>query len=280
MSFAALQQAVFGKRSVWLYRLEHLGQVANLTSGSRPVVASLGLGGSPDETEFLPEVITHTRILRTSAIGREETQLVFPESSQLARSYLGENGYQANLVRIWRGYAEDTDGEFELVFRGRVIAAQPRWTRITLQAQNRFTELAGKGISAVMQRPCRHAHYFGGCGLVLSEWQVAGGVTAVSGSGVTVPEAAAAAAGSYSGGILEWNGAKQLITRHVGSALSLLAPIPGLAAALVASPPSVPVLIAPGCNLTRERCVQFGNIANFGGFPFMEGNPYDGRSMF
>lgn len=279
MSFAALQAAVFGKRSVWLYRFEQLGEVANFTSGSRSVVASLGLGGSPDETEFEPAVVTHTKIMRTSAIGREETQLVFPESSPWARRYLGENGYRANLVRIWRGYAEDTDGEFSLVFRGRVIAAQPRWTRITLMAQNRFTELSAKGIAAVMQKPCRHAHYFEGCGLDLATFQVAGGVTAASATGVTVPEAAASSSGHYSGGILEWDGSQQLITRHVGSTLSLLAPIPGLAAALALTNP-LPVQIAPGCNLTRERCAEFGNVANFGGFPFIGGNPYDGRSLF
>jgi hypothetical protein len=37
--------------------------------------------------------------------------------------------------------------------------------------------------------------------------------------------------------------------------------------------------IVPGCNLTPDACIGFGNIANFGGFWFMAETPFDGRQL-
>jgi hypothetical protein len=61
--------------------------------------------------------------------------------------------------------------------------------------------------------------------------------------------------------------------------VTLVNPIPGLVAAVGAG--ATNVKIAPGCPLARSVCNdRFANILNFGGFPFISDNIFDGRQLF
>ena len=277
MSYLTELARSFGKSGIWLYEFTRDGVTTRLCAAGSDYV-----DGSAVTWTAAP--VTHTRFRITSAIGREETQLVFPQSNAFARGYLTDLSYSENSVTIYHEFRDQTPEARAVKFRGRVTGTQPRFTRLTLVAQNRFTELGRKGLSAVMQRPCRHALYHEkdgyGCGLAIADFEEAGTATAFAANVATVTGADAQADGYYSGGVLTWSGKRQMIVRHVGTALTLLGPIDGLAAA-IASSSSEAVTIGPGCDLTRATCeARFDNLANFGGFPWMTDSPFDGRTLF
>jgi uncharacterized phage protein (TIGR02218 family) len=279
VSYASLITTVFGKRPIWLYELNVNGSTYYLTSAAEDYV-------DEDARTWVSTAISHTRFRVTSAIGRAETQLVMPQSNPIAQEFVDDTGYEDNYVKIYHEFQDQTPKARVQKFVGRVIAGRPVFTRITLLAENRMTEMRRKGLAAVIQRPCRHALYHTkdgyGCGLNIANWQVSGSLTAL-GTGNTVATVSAAssfATGYFSGGVLTWNGKRQMIVRHTGSSLRLLAPVFGLAEALAASNPQS-VQIAPGCNLTRNTCSsRFNNLANFGGFPWIDETPFDGKTIF
>ncbi|MCV2877616.1 DUF2163 domain-containing protein [Sedimentimonas flavescens] len=288
MSYAAIAAWVSGKRPVWLYRLD-LGQESVFyTSRAGGYVTTpdffdrFDFFDEPDvfTRTWAPSAIAHSRIRQTSAIGRAETALVLPNSDAFARRFLGGQGIAESRVTIWHGFSNDPDGELVVKFRGRVVGVRPMLTRITLICENRFTEMRRKGLSAVMQQPCRHALYHGGCGLNIADWQQDLTATAASGAFLTVPGAATEADGHYSGGVLSFGGQMQMILKHTGSTLRLLKPMPDLSEEIAAWG-SAAVKLAPGCPLTLDACAsKFNNALNFGGFPWMTDSPFDGRNIF
>jgi uncharacterized phage protein (TIGR02218 family) len=293
MSFASILATVFGKRPVWLYRFTRGPSEAFFTSRnesySEPIT---DVFDTPDVFNDDVDVFTRTwegialsqsRIRDTSVMGRAECDITFPQTSTWAQSYLSDNGYANNDVHIFQLFANDGDLEKRRRFVGRVVGTKPTLTRISLVCENRFTEGRYKALAAVIQRPCRHALYNQqgglGCGAALADFQVSATASGITGNACTVAAASSQADGYYSGGILSWNGRLQLITKHVGTTLTLLGPIDGFAAAVGGS--NQDVLIAPGCDLSRSTCFnRFNALDNFGGFPWADETPYDGKALF
>jgi uncharacterized phage protein (TIGR02218 family) len=292
MSYSDILDNVFGKRPIWIYRFVKGGEERFFTSRStdwRDTDADffdqIDVFNSTDffSNVYISTALFQSSIKNTSAIGRAETTFTFPQTDEWAQSYIEDNGYDDNQVFVYRLFLNDGALEKQLKFRGRVISASSALTRIVLTAENRFTELRRKGISAVVQRPCRHALYHSkggyGCGLNIADFEAAGTLTALSGNTATVAAAASQADGYYSGGVFSWQGKRQFIISHSGSTLTLLGAVPGLAAAQASG--NQPVSIAPGCDLTRATCnSKFNNLANFGGFPWADETPYDGKTLF
>lgn len=292
MSYASILSSIFGKRPIWLYHFQK--------DGAEVFYTSRGTDYSDTRADFFDQEnfffgedvfnivwkstpIYNSALRSTSAIGRAEIDFVLPQTNEWAQSYIGDNGYEDNLVLVYHLFTNDPDLEKSLKFRGRVIASRPMLTRITLLAENRFTELARKGISAVIQRPCRHALYHSrgglGCNLSIADFETETTLSAISAGVADVPAAASQADGYYAGGVISWNGKRQLITAHSGSSLTMLGPIAGLTDALAEG--SQTIKIAPGCDLTRQTCNdRFNNLANFGGFPWATETPYDGKTLF
>jgi len=274
MTYSAFQALVSGKRPVWLYHIRLGQQEAFLTS-------------SGEDFEYSGQVytataMTQTRIRVTSAIGRAEVKVILPNSHEMARRFIGDTGYQDNELNIYHTYRNDPDQEVVTKFRGRVVDCRPFYKTITLAAENRFTVFRRKGLVDVVQRPCRHALYHGGCGLNIADWQAAGTATAwnASTSTVTITEAGEQEDQYYAGGVLSFGLERQFITSQVGDQVGLLGPVPGLADEISDSG-SASVQIAPGCDLSMSTCQnKFDNLLNYGGFPWITDNIYDGRNTF
>jgi len=270
MTYSAILATISGKRPAWLYEITKDGTTTLLTSRATDVLIDVGRGA---ET-FTAATISHTQLRVTSAIGRAETDLILPQTSALGQSFLDGIGATDALVTIYHTFLNDPDAEVAIKYRGRAVAVKPSLTRVVVTCENRFTEMRRKALAAVMQRPCRHALYHGGCGLSLASYQTT--VTATAWDNPWLTLTTGQAVGYYSGGIASYNGALRFIQRDEGTRIRLSAPLPGLADALPAS-----VSIAPGCDLTLATCdSKFGNSANFGGFPWMRASPYDGRNPF
>ena len=277
MSFAGVAALLSGQRPFHLYRFARGGQEALYTSRPEPITRTVaGVTG----TEWAPQAIAHSRIPDTDQAFRAEVKVRLPLSDPWAFSLVGAVEFEPVTVAIWRGFLNDTSNELVPIFRGQVLGVQPQeGGLIELSCMTDIAAMQRKGLSAVMQRPCRHSVYGRGCGLVLSEWQTAGAVLSVAGAQVAVEGADAQPDGFYRGGVFSWDGRLAMIMGHAGEALTLAGVVPGLSAASAEGP--VEALIAPGCQLTREVCAsRFNNINNFGGFPWISDNPFDGRQVF
>ena len=264
-TYAALRS---GKTPAWLYEITFDGTTNYLAQGR-----DYTLGG---------QLYTGTTLYRTNIVSTQDAQraavnVTFPRTNALARQIRDYSGLDEVGIKIREVFKEDPDQEALTLFDGRVVSAKPKLPIIILTCEDHFTEARRKSLSAVMQKACRHAHYHGGCGLDINGYNVAATATDYSGDVLTVTEAALQADGHYAGGIVTFGGVPRMIMEHTGSALTLLDEMPGLADDITANGTSS-VSIAPACARNMSDCHdKFGNILNFGGFPWMDEAPFDGR---
>lgn len=294
MSFATFLAKVSGKNRFWLYRIElgatRVFYTSRATQYEQHNFDVFDMADVFDQVDVFTRVwspvpIKQGRIRRTSHIKRAELDLVLPRTNAIAQQFRDGLEAQASKLQILTGFANDPDAEVVTKFLGRVVGVKPGIVSITLTAENLFTALRRKALAQNMQRLCGHAQYhdpgpdYAGCKLVLADWQTIATATAVSGDVLTVTEAANFDDGYFSGGILEYGSDRRFILKHAGAELTLLSLPAGIATAV--SGGSVAVKIAPGCNLTFQMCsAVFQNTDNFGAFPFMSSNPFDGRNPF
>lgn len=282
MAFADYLGQIFGKRAVWLYRIVIPGVATyHVTSRGRGYESS---AGKPDATFVSTTAWASTAILnggvtQTTRAERAEVKVSLPTTGEIAQAVLGYDGQGDIAVTIWQTFAGDPDEEYALKFTGRVVRINPGLLAVDLTCEEGFTAMSRSSVAQVMQRLCRHAHYFttadgGGCRLDVDDWKQVVSITAIAGRVITVPLAALQPDGTFTAGILFWGGDEYFVQQHVGSALTLEKAPPGLSGLL----PEDADLV-PGCNLTPENCVALDNIENFGGFWFMSESPFDGRAI-
>lgn len=288
MSFASIQALLTGKTPFWLFDFARGTTRAFMTTHSEDVVTI------PDAFDLLdvfaaPDAFTRTwsstpglsrsKIPYSTEAGKSTMSITFPNSNAFARQYLTPAGLGLTTVAIWKGHRSDPDQEFVIKYRGDLFQVKPGDPEITLDFGSDAILMDSKALIRVMQQNCAHSVYFGGCGLVQSEWETAMQATAGSGTAYTVPLAAVQPANTYRAGILRWGGLQEMIIKHSGAAITLAAPIPGLAEEIAATG-FADVHLAPGCDLTLGTCSgRFANHLNFGGFPWMSDSPFDGRSI-
>jgi hypothetical protein len=282
MAFSDYLSQIFGKRGVWLYRIVIPGVATyHITSRGRDFTSS---ADKPDDTfastqNWISTAILNGGVTQTTRAERAEVKVSLPTTGDIAQAVLGYDGQGDITVTIWQTFAGDPDEEYKVKFAGRVVSIQPGLLAVTLRCEEGFTAMARSSVAQVMQRLCRHAHYFttddgGGCRLDVDDWKQAVSITSVSGRVVTVPLAALQPEGAFTAGILFWAGNEYFVQEHDGALLTLEAVPVGLAAAV----PEDADLV-PGCNLTPDNCAAFDNIENFGGFWWMEESPFDGRAL-
>lgn len=295
MSYINILTSRFAKRPLWLYEFNRNGRYWLWTSRSKTYVESLpdvysvtdvysGTDVFNKRWESTP--IGHSRFRITSSTARAETSFIFNGSNEMASLYFNGNDSVSNTVTVYHEFLNDPDNERIVKFRGRVIGTETMLTKFTLVAENNFTELRRKGLTAVIQRPCRHALYHSlggvGCNLLLSNFQDDVKCTSVSGKIVTVVSAISRPDGYYNGGIFTFGNRQQLILKHAGGTIQLASIITGLSDAVSnAGVEGLDVKLAPGCDLTRQTCNdRFNNLANHGGFPWADDTPFDGKTLF
>ena len=172
-----------------------------------------------------------------------------------------------------------TDAGTNVYWKGRLASAKPTVDDITLVFESIFTSMRRPGLRARYQRNCRHALYGRGCLLNKDDFDVAGSVTVVNGNVLTIAAAGALVSGILVGGMVKSsNNIYRFITDHSGSLVTITRYIPIITNSIGAGP--VAVTLYPGCDRSLTRCIQLGNLPNYGGFPFIPiKNPFDGSSI-
>lgn len=265
MSYATLETSTQDGAPVELYTFAQGTQFWRFTTAPDTVTyAAVG---------YTPSSISRDRIKQTADVLKDSLKLEFPRGDSFASQFLGFAPDIVTTVTVMRGHAGDS--EFIPYWKGRVIAAVASGNKIELACESVFSSIRRPGLRARYELTCRHALYSARCGVNLEASQTTGVTSVVSGVTLTVPEAAGFADGYFTGGMVKApDESTRFIVAHAGEVLTVQRPIAGLSAGET-------VRLYPGCDHLMTTCnSKFGNIDNFGGFPWIPiRNPYDGRSI-
>jgi hypothetical protein len=287
MTFAASLAKASGKKPVWLYRFTVGATVFHVTR--RPSTLFGGPGhvtaiGQPDATflasqNWTPMPLEHGKLTQSSETARSEWEVSIPAQSTLGIAIRDHEDISKISVKAWQTFKDDVDEEYVVRFEGRVSVRKPGTIILSLVCETGLSELKYQSNPVVIQRPCRHCHYFtptdaneSGCKLDPDDWKVAATASSNTGTLVICNEALDEDDGHYTYGLLFWSGQEFFILSHLGNQLRLdRAPIgmPGFAS----------IDIAPGCDGSLARCEFFENTDNHGGFPFMTETPWTGWAI-
>jgi uncharacterized phage protein (TIGR02218 family) len=157
------------------------------------------------------------------------------------------------------------------IFAGRVAEVDVTDALVVITINDMRELLTRMVPSDVYQAQCRHTLFDYGCTLVQSNFAQSGVANAASTSKViTTDDAIPIGTGlTYElGTIVMTSGLNRGFQRTVKAwtephTLPLLNPFPFDIAG------GDTFTVYPGCDKTRDKCIVFGNIANFGGFPYI-----------
>lgn len=166
-------------------------------------------------------------------------------------------------------------------WKGRLASIKPDDAKLTMVFESIFTSLRRPGLRARFQKSCRHALYGRGCTLDPEDFADTGSCVAISGTVLTVTEAALQPNGYYLGGMVRApDGSLGYIINHVGTSITMQrVPYNILQTAEEGFPFSV--TLYPGCDHSRATCGdKFSNGLNYGGFDWIPSkNPMGGSSI-
>jgi uncharacterized phage protein (TIGR02218 family) len=181
-------------------------------------------------------------------------------------------------VVIKRVHRDDLDPA--VIWNGRVLNCGFDGVQARLNCEPASTSLKRPGLRRLYQRQCPHVLYAQGpgqCNVVRATHSTVTTVSAVSGVTLSV---AALASKPWAGGFVEWEPASGVLERRFilsfsGLALTLSQAFQGIEVGDT-------VTVSPGCDHTTATCSStYGNLANYGGMPFMpDKNPFDGTPVF
>jgi uncharacterized phage protein (TIGR02218 family) len=264
---------------VELYRIVIDATTWTWTSGD----TALDYGG---ET-YTPIAIKRSNLEQGTEINRANIKLLLPRTNPVAARYLATVPDFPASVTIFR----DEGSGVATYWKGRIAGASGSNSEVTLDCESAFTSLRRTGLRARYQIDCRHALYSRGCNLNLDDWGTVAVLEAMTGTVLTIPEAASEPDGWYLGGIVKAdNGVMRWVTEHVGDQVTIFLPFDGVEGALANSGygnnygnyyGGYGVTMYPGCDRTTETCdSKFSNLLNHGGFPWIPSrNPFDGSSL-
>ena len=280
MSFDAIANLIKGQRPFFLYSFRRNDQEFLFTNKKTEIIRSVpGITGDT----WIPEAITHGNIIDTDQAFRAELPISFPMTNEFAFNQLGFFSVNPMKVRILKGFFNDETNELRAQFVGEVISVMIERTsgQITFSCMTDIAALERKGLSQVIQRPCRHSLYGTDCGVSIDDYKTTVSITTITPNSrfAQIDANPVLQNGVLRGGILIWQGRYSMIDDNQGNILKLKENLPDLVNAV--SIESQFVEIAPGCRLTRSDCnSKFNNILNFGGFPWMSDNPFNGKQVF
>lgn len=266
MSYAGQENSVAAGRPVELYRFALGPQRWTFTSGQTAVVYQ-------SET-YTPVSVKRSGIEQGTEINRASMDITLPRDNPLAALFIASPPEGVLSVTLYRYHATDAANETIVLWKGRVSGARLSGSELTVKCEPLATSLKRTGLRARYQLLCRHALYSPGCGALKEAFRTDGTVASISGTSVQVAAAGTQPDGYFVAGILAAASAQQMIVGHTGSTLTLIAPMPTLVAGAA-------VRLYAGCDRSVAVCRdRFGNIANYGGFPFIPTkNPFAGDGI-
>ncbi|HEY9819104.1 MAG TPA: phage BR0599 family protein [Candidatus Obscuribacterales bacterium] len=260
------------------------GQPLYLYTFARNGVSTVYLAASQNDevyggNTYLASEINHSNIKTSRNLERQELEVTVARTNTQVSTMEAEGSARVSLT-ISRVHRTDGTDELAVVWKGIVQQVRRNGDDKVFVCNSIMSDLTRQTLHARAQRTCRWVHYGDGCGLTLADFQDPYTASATSGNTVTLTTTPAAPTSlSYDSGILTFNGENRTIDSVSGTTVTLLEPFEALADAITAGGNQA-ITLAPGCTLNQTSCAAFGNLDNFGGFPYFPNiGAFDGRSI-
>lgn len=234
--------------------------------------ASYHIADSDGTYESAP--IRNSSVKVTGELAKNGISIDLPRDNALAQRFLGGVPEVITTLTIFR---DDIGLGSEGVFwKGRVVSAPISDDVVTLECEDVFTTMERPGLRIPVQAGCPyHLYSDNNCKVVKANFATDAEIVAVSGLTLTItlaPDSTIDSTsppetdGYFSGGIVELaDGTMRRISHHAGNVYTLLSAFNGLDVDSV----GLACTLYPGCNRTISDCqTKFGNLDNYGGFPF------------
>lgn len=227
---------------------------------------------------FTDSGVKRNNIEQKNEISKANLEVTIPIDHPLSLSLLTSYSEQVMTISVFTLHG----ATLEISWKGRLASIKPADDNLTLNFESVFTSLRRPGLRARFQRSCRHSLYAGGCNLDRSAYAFAGTIDAITGTTLTVPEAASEADGHFNGGMAEaLDGTLSYILSHTANQIELQRVSYSTLTDFDVFGAGVAVVLYPGCDHTRATCnAKFANILNYGGFDWIPlRNPLGGGSI-
>ena len=269
MTYDAAERSLASGRPVELYSFNRQSQYFRYTSADSEQVVS--------SNTYQSVVIKRANIEQGTELNRGALQISVQRDLALVALY--QAGPPSEIVTCQISQFHAGDNQVQIIWSGRIISMSiwaDGMAKIILEPV--YNSLRRMGLRRVYQRQCPHLLYGAACGANSSTFRVPG-VTASSGTTLTVSAVGAFANGYFAGGYVEWQVIvgiyeRRFIESHTTTSLVLST------RADVALGTAVNVY--PGCDHLLATCnSKFANAANFGGLPYIPSkNPFDGTPVY
>lgn len=266
-----------------LYRFTEGDNVWTLTSADENEIYNAGFG---DET-YLSSTIGRDEIESKNELSKANINVTVPLDSEMGRRWMKSILDEIVTLTIFAKDGATTN----VIWKGRLSSVKPEAAAIKLIFESVFTSMRRTGLRMKYQRSCPHVLYGRGCNLNKDDFAVETPITAVNGTAVIAPGAAAYPDGWFTAGMIESpDGSLRFITAHMGNSLTLIRALDDLSQSFAASGygqnyggfyGGLTANIYPGCDRSKEICSsKFNNINNNGAYPFIPlKNPMGGSSI-
>ena len=233
------------------------------TSGQQPIVYNF--------INFEPIYIRMSGLKWTDDITEQAVEVHVKADHPIAKDFVASVP-ALTCYLVVRRYIKQAN-EFRIVWQGVIISPEitEDWICI-LRCEPMLRMINRMGLRPMYQLACRHPLYSAKCGLNRANFRTRTTVTAINGTAITVGNTPSRTC--VNGEIYrERDGAARMIYSQASNVLTLSAGIPGLTVGDT-------VDVYPGCNHAISNCQGFGNLNNFGGFPYIPSkNPFTGDSL-
>jgi hypothetical protein len=276
MTFAAYESSVEDGGPIQLYRFVYGTEAGEyLAYTSHTVAVTVDHGGSVGEITYAPVPVERGNIVSNGTLDKSAVRMSFDVGTDLAELFRVYPPSSVVTLTIYEGHIDDPDGEFIVVWAGRVIAASRDKSELQLSGEPVSTQLKRPGLRRHYQYGCPHALYGAPCGADKAAATVSSTVSAISGTVVTLASGwqGTFPSGKFVRGVLEWTPSgssmqRRTILRVSGDNLTLS----GIPVDLAVSD-AVDVVL--GCN--HQAFASAGgdceglhdNLVNFGGQPWI-----------
>lgn len=262
MSYDAIEKSGAASEPYELFLFQATGLSFAVTNSENPITY---LG-----QQYMPTTVTRTETELSNEVVSGQMKIYLPIDHPLSELLIPYLPSAPIAVTVFGSHYGDS--ETAVLFTGEIASA--RFTdQCEITCNSAQYLLQRKIPQQLYQAPCSHIFGDAGCGADLTQHTYHGTISAVDSTGtvLTIP-AFASIPDSLQAGYLKRGNDYRMIVGHSGSTVTLISPIPGLAA-------SIAVDATAGCALDFATCQHYGRTSSFLGFDLIPTvNPFDGSA--
>lgn len=274
MTFDVVEKSQSDGRPIELYEIRYSGNYFRFTSSERIEVR--------DGLQFTPIPVTRSKIEASGDIAKANLTLTIPANNAIGELFRVQPPSEVVFLTIYAKH--DLDGEFYVIWKGRILNGEWRWPWLDLTSDNVYTSLKRIGLRRRFSTQCTHPLYGVGCYVDSEQHKQVMTLDGLTGIQLQFNEAVGKAADFYAGGFATWiNPAGANLERRMIRASDGTSGVLTLASLPIGLSVGMEVNVYPGCNHIYDGDCQnkFNNTENFGGVPFVpKKSPFGGSTLY